>query len=394
MRALSLWLRRHPMIGDSMVAAFLGFIDGLFFLAGQVRGQAALLTWPIVWFLMIIPLIFRRKRPLLTSYLIMAGGIIQLATWHNGELSVRPSDFALGVALYTLTVYESRRTVAIYSGLLALGTVLWAISIKSGVQAVLPALVLLSCWLLGEFIGARKAYLLETEQRVNLLEREEHHQAQIAVTDERTRIARELHDVVAHAVSVMVVQADGAGMTIGTKPELAKQALENVSNTGRAALAELRQLLDVLRTAEDEQTAMTPQPQVGDLHELINGMRMVGLDVQLDSVGKLDDLPAGLGLSVYRVVQEALTNTLKHAGSRTVAEVRIKRDDKQVEVLVRDQGAGSSITGLSGDSGNGLIGMRERALVFGGSMHAGPRASGGWEVRVTFPIKERQVQDA
>jgi signal transduction histidine kinase len=248
-------------------------------------------------------------------------------------------------------------------------------------------------WALGEFVGARRAYHAELEARLRLLETERDQQATIAVAEERTRIARELHDVVAHAVSVIVVQADGAGYAIRSDPEQAEQAVRTISDTGREALMELRRLLDVLRSDADERGARTPQPDVSGLAELAERFSAVGLAVELTLRGDLDDLPAAVGLNSYRIVQEALTNALKHAGFGATAQVRVERVGGLVEVDVVDDGGGAAgpsapkrhLASVSG--GNGLIGMRERATVLGGSLTVGRTQKGGWRVRATFPVR-------
>jgi signal transduction histidine kinase len=240
-------------------------------------------------------------------------------------------------------------------------------------------------WALGEFAGARRAYHAELEQRLRLLETERDQQARIAVADERARIARELHDVVAHAVSVMVVQADGAAYAVHSQPDLAERAVKTISSTGREALTELRRLLGVLRS-EDAAGERTPQPGTQSLSELAERVRAVGLPVQLDIVGNVDDLPAGVGLGIYRIVQEALTNSLKHAGPGSSATVRVERNGDRVHLSIVDNGHRSNRTLVGVSGGNGLIGMRERALVFGGTLEAGPRPAGGWQVRATLPF--------
>jgi signal transduction histidine kinase len=290
--------------------------------------------------------------------------------------------------LYTLVAYVSRRAALLY---LAVGEVIalvqtpWQHPEEWVVTLIVINLSVAFSWALGEFNGARRAYNAEVEQRLRLLETERDQQARIAVAEERARIARELHDVVAHAVSVMVVQADGAAYAVHTQPELAERAVKTISSTGREALTELRRLLGVLRS-EEAGGERTPQPGTKSLSDLAERVRAVGLPVQLDIVGNVDDLPTGVGLGIYRIVQEALTNSLKHAGPGSSAAVRVERVGERVHLSIVDNGqrVAGTLVGVSG--GNGLIGMRERALVFGGTLEAGPRASGGWHVSATLPI--------
>jgi signal transduction histidine kinase len=355
--------------------------------------------------LMVVPVVFRRRWPIRTAYLIALGGLLQLLTHgnvaDNAALPIRTSDLALAIALYTLVVYTDRRRSLVYAGLLVVGSavdMVWRIDELSAVVVlgIGAAAIFGFAWALGEFVGARRAYHAELEARLRLLETERDQQATIAVAAERTRIARELHDVVAHAVSVMVVQADGAGYAIRPDPELAETAVRTISETGREALMELRRLLDVLRSDTEERAARSPQPDVGGLPELIERFQAIGLPVDLAVRGDVAGLPAAIGLGIYRIVQEALTNALKHAGFGARAAVRVERVGGLVEVEIGDDGGGVSgavpaagparqLVSVSG--GNGLIGMRERAIVLGGTLTVGRAYGGGWRVRATFPVR-------
>ncbi|MEV4311591.1 sensor histidine kinase [Actinocrispum sp. NPDC049592] len=393
MRRLSLWMRKHPMFGDCLLA--------LFFLTPSLLSPLSE-TEPRWWLSLLIdvlllgPLALRRRNPMLTAYAVLAAGAFQLVSqdWMENNFIARPADIALGITLYTVVVYVGRRQAALYALWLVLGTALWGVwrvapgSVGPGMWIAMTIVLLTFglCWVLGEFVAARRAYQNELEQRLRLLETERDQQAKIAVAEERTRIARELHDVVAHAVSVMVVQADGATYAVHTNPELAERAVKTISSTGREALTELRRLLGVLRS-QDGNEERTPQPGTTSLNELAERVRLVGLPVRLKLKGELDGLPAGIGLGIYRIVQEALTNTLKHAGAGASASVQVTRVGEQVELDISDDGFGTppQLVGVSG--GNGLIGMRERANVFGGTLDAGPRPGGGWHVHAVLPIQ-------
>ncbi|ATE58552.1 MULTISPECIES: sensor histidine kinase [Actinosynnema] len=399
-------MRAHPAFGDTLIAGVLFMFDLLTLAAaglprqvpaedaGVVTSGVSGAAWLTVLVLMIGPLPVRRRYPRTTSALILLGAWVQLFT-HGavddpGGLPLRPADMALAVALYTMVVFVGRRPSLLYLAALSVGSVLWAVTAMGGPAGVMMLFVIAPVfgfsWALGEFVGARRAYHSELEQRLRLLELERGQQARIAVGEERSRIARELHDVVAHAVSVMVVQADGAGYAIRTQPELAEAAVRTISDTGRQALAELRRLLGVLRSEDGSGAQWAPQPGAGDLRELAEALRASGLPVTLVVSGDLGVLPAGLGLGVYRIVQEALTNTLKHAGSGASAVVRVDCGPERVLVEVVDDGFGTphDLVELSG--GNGLIGMRERAGVLGGRLEAGPNPGGGWRVRVDLPL--------
>ncbi|SFR17722.1 Signal transduction histidine kinase [Lentzea waywayandensis] len=382
-------MKAHPAFGDSLIAGILLLFD-MGFAVTAVDNGVSFSAYLAVTLLMLGPLPFRRYHPLGTSYLILAGAFLQLFS-HGGinGLPVRMSDFALAIALYTLVANTNRKTALIYLGWLLAGTLLWGIFQVGEIQAVflvfLVFVIFGFSWAMGEFIGARRAYQREMEQRLALLETERDQQAKIAVGEERSRIARELHDVVAHSVSVMIVHADGAAYTIRSQPEVAENAVRTIADTGRQALTEMRRLLGVLRS-DDAETQWAPQPDARGVVELAENTRAAGVPVRLEITGDVDDLPVGVGLSVYRIVQEALTNTIKHAGAGTTALVRLARMPEELRLEVTDNGFGTPHDVVKVSGGNGLIGMRERAAVLGGEFEAGPNPGGGWRIRATFPL--------
>jgi signal transduction histidine kinase len=385
-------MKAHPMVGDSLLAAGFALFDLLIFTVTSISHAHADTPAPKPWYLAIpliigavLPVPFRRRFPVVSAYLVLLLGIPHAAF----ELGIA-SLAAQCVAVYTLVVYVNRRQTLFYVlANLAVAAVQLPMQTDSQAELIIGALVgiasLTCCWLLGEFVGARHAYQGEVEARLHMLETERDQQAKIAVAAERARIARELHDVVAHAVSVMVVQADGAALTVATQPDLAERAVKTISATGREALTELRRLLGVLRSEQTDEER-TPQPGTESLAELAERVRAVGLPVRLEIDGAIDDLPTGVGLGIYRIVQEALTNSLKHAGPGASALVRLERTADRVYLSVADDGlkGRSALVGLSG--GNGLIGMRERAHMFGGTLLAGPQPGGGWRVQAVLPF--------
>jgi len=208
----------------------------------------------------------------------------------------------------------------------------------------------------------------------------------LAASDERARIAREMHDVVAHTLTVVVAQADGARFAARKDPAVATRALETIGEVGRAALTEMRGLLGVLRDT-DPATDLGPQPSLDDVPALVASVRDGGLDVSYVTTGTPRPLPIGAGLAVYRVVQEALTNVLKHAGPKVTAYVQLRWLPDAVEVTVSDDGRGAAAG--RGVGGAGIEGMRERATIFGGTLTAGPRRGGGYVVRARLPLTPR-----
>jgi signal transduction histidine kinase len=236
-------------------------------------------------------------------------------------------------------------------------------------------------WLAGNALGAKLTQYRQAEERAARLEREREERARTAVAEERARIARELHDVVGHSVSVMTVQASGVRRLLRPEQEREREALLIVEQTGREALAEMRRLVDVLRRPE-EAPALAPQPSLQHLDKLVDQVRESGLNVELKVEGDVAKLPASVDLAAYRLVQEGLTNTLKHAQAHR-AEVLVRYGNGEVEVVVADDGNG---TGGGAGGGHGLVGLRERIAVAGGELDAGPRTGGGFQVSARLPM--------
>jgi signal transduction histidine kinase len=264
-----------------------------------------------------------------------------------------------------------------------------------------------TAWLLGDLMASRRGRLAGLEERAVRAERERDAQAQIAAAAERARIARELHDVIAHNLSVMVAQADGGRYAFDAEPGRSRQALAEIGDTGRQALAEMSHLLGVLR-AEEEVPALAPAPGVAEIARLVTQAREAGMCVSHAVEGAARTVPAGLSLAVYRIVQEALTNVRKHAGPGTAAEVTLCYERDELLVRITDDGCGAAgrlaplphcgaarttgagRPGVAG--GHGLAGMRERATTYGGIVQAGTRPDGGFEVTARLPLQATAVQ--
>jgi signal transduction histidine kinase len=236
-----------------------------------------------------------------------------------------------------------------------------------------------ACWVLGYAIRTRRAYIAELEDRAARLEAAEGERAARAVVDERLRIARELHDVIGHSVSLITVQAEAAARSVRTNPDAVPGFLTRISAASRQAVAEMRHVLAVLRP--DGEADLSPQPGLGELGELVTRLKASGLAARLDVQPM--DLPPGVALTVYRIVQESLTNVLKHAGPAARASVTVARGGGSVRVTVHDDGAGPS--GRVSGTAHGIIGMRERAAAYGGTVRAGAREGGGFEVAAWIP---------
>jgi len=376
------------MLVDSVLAAAL-LIAGV----GPAFAKGVYEGIPVA-FGLTVPIVFRRKHPVGAYYTAVAAGGLQVA------LGVRPAatDAAILILLYTLAAYTPRRTsgcgLAVCLAGSAAGILRWVSLVNHSllewltVGAMLFAGPALLAWVLGDSMRHRRAHYASLEDRAARLERERDAQAQIAAAAERARIARELHDVVAHNVSVMVVQADGASYALGTDPDRAREALAAISATGRQALAEMRRLLGVLRREEEGgSSGRAPQPGIGELGELLDQARSAGLPVSFTVAGEPRPVPSGAALAAYRIVQESLTNTRKHAGQVSSASVVLGYSPDSLVLTISDDGRGDlGGSAMPGAPGHGLTGMRERVAMYGGSVTAGPRAGGGFEVVAVLPL--------
>lgn len=290
---------------------------------------------------------------------------------------------AMAFSLYSLGRYEANRRASIAWALAAFAFVIMstgALDTPSASRTIVTITVI-GLWYVGRRLRFRGEYLRLLEERAQHLERERTAEAERAVAAERTRIAREMHDIVAHQVSLMTVQA-GAARTIGkTDPAAALDAIASVETAGRQALSEMRHLLGALRPV-DSADILEPQPAISDLPKLIDQVSEVGLTVQLETNGELSSLPARLELTAYRIVQEALTNIIKHVGASAQVSITIEGRSQDILITIRDDGMGSSDAQASG---HGIIGMSERVQLLGGSFSAGPVTGGGFEVSAVLP---------
>src|SRR3989440_1463914 len=355
------WLLRPPRLGAGLLVAVL--IPASVLGVSSHSSRENRIAFAV---LASLPLLVRRSRPVIVLGVVVAATLAEEAVVH------RTMQLPAALAVYTVAAHCPRSVAIRYGGAASLLPFLPLPGFMGGG----PPVPEIAGWLLGDNLRTRRAYLRELEARAERLEREQEESARRATAEEQARIARELHDVLAHNVSVMVVQAAAANDVFETQPQRARQALRDIERTGRSALTELRRLLGRVR-----QTDFAPQPGLSGLEALVDGVRAAGLPVTLRVEGELDDLPAGLDLSAYRIVQEALTNAIKHAGA-SAAEVRVRRTADGVELEVVDDGAGPSGNGR----GQGLIGMRERASLLGGEVEAGPKPDGGFRVRATLPL--------
>jgi signal transduction histidine kinase len=336
---------------------------------------------------LVLPLLWRRRHPVAVFAALTA---IALAQWIADVRAF--GDAALLFALYAVAVSQPVRTTLVAGFVLESGIVLAAVRWGDGVEPRLRAIVALSgmaiaAGVLGVNARNRRQLVASLRERAERLERERDRDLDLAAVTERSRIARELHDIVAHNVSVMVALCDGAGFHVRDAPGRAETALATASRTGRQALAEMRRLLGVLHDAPAE-PGRAPQPGIGQVDELVEQLRVAGVPVSYRLAGDPRELPAGVQLAVYRIVQEALTNTLKHAGPGTSAVVSVGCEAEHVEVEVRDTGTAAAVPA---PDGAGLRGMSERAAVYDGVVEAGPAPGGGWSVRTRLTVPAAAV---
>jgi signal transduction histidine kinase len=354
-------------------------------------------------------LLLRRRFPVPVFGVVAALGLGQILL---GD-TVQGYDVAVMVAMYSVVKYVAgMRWAWLAGGVVVVGAVLESVVNQAaglGDRWPLAAIMLVigstPFWLVGLVGRTRRLYVQSLVDRAEAAERERDQRARLAVADERARIARELHDVVAHSLAVMIVQADGAGYAIESDPRMARDAVRTVASTGREALAEMRRLVGVLRNSEDGQAgpasaAGCPPARstvgLGRLTPILDRFRASGLAVDLAVAGTAAPLPAGVELAGYRIVQESLTNTLKHAGAGSTVGVSVSYlperapDGRVTAVVIEvvDDGAGRSrfTAGRIPGGGHGLLGMRERVAVYGGEFAAGPRVGTGWQVRARIPV--------
>ena len=400
MYGLYAWLRRHPTLVDGLLALLvLGFGFSVY---GSLTRHPGLI--PVIVALA-VPIVFRRQYPTAAFAAAVAVGAVQVVAFRGPSTA----DVSVLILLYSLAVSRPRRASAPGLAICVLGaavaTVRWRVAGDGTFWQVLLAMGLVSTpalltWLTADSVRWRRGYYAALEEKTRRLERERDALAQVAAAAERARIARELHDIVAHHVSVMVVQADGAAFALENSPDKTREALGAISGTGRQALAEMRRLLGMLRSpsAGPLGPELAPVPGTSQLSLLLEQTRAAGIPVTFSQEGTPAAGPAGgADLAVYRVVQESLTNVRRHGGPGASAAVTIRYAADGVTVSVTDDGRGAAArpapaSSTAADStGHGLHGMRERVELYGGTVTAGPRSGGGYQVTATLPLTAAQL---
>ncbi len=377
------WLRTHPRQADALLAALVVVLSLVFHLTERSDEYHDPSVWGVILTLgATVPIAWRRQAPLAVLLTVLGFQAFSEAFNYVGS-----GGSGVMIALYTV---GSQRGGAVLWRVTAVLLPLMMAFVTWGVvrgdapwQAIISTPVMfLGSLILGDNMRRRRERVAELAERAERAERERELLAHQHVHDERTRIARELHDVVAHSVSLMVIQTAAARRQLTVDSAKADAAMATVEETGRTAMQEMRRILGVLRD-EDGQQARAPQPSLAHLDQLL--ATAPDLPVALHTEGDLTDVPAGIELSAYRIVQEAITNVRRHAGAVHHVDVTVQRTNGTLMVEVADDGRGASVA--ASPNGFGLVGMRERVAAYEGELLAGPRKGGGWRVRATFPVR-------
>jgi signal transduction histidine kinase len=369
-------VRRHPFASDAVLAGVLAAATlGDIYSSGDYLTGSRWIYVPAA-LLMTVPLVWRRRAPLPVVAVVMGALIVQ-----SLALGTVPSPdselIAWLVAVYSVAAHSEQR-VALLGGAIGLAGGLTWIGLD---DFFLPVVIFGGAWLAGRLVRQRQLYASALEERAGVLEREREADARVAAAEERVRIARELHDIVGHSVSVMVVQAGVERQLLDESLASTREVLRSIEQTGKEALGEMRRLVGVLRR-HDDPLELAPPASVTRLDALLARMSEAGLSVRLRIEGSERPLPPGVDLTAYRIVQEALTNTLKHAGVAS-AEVLVRYGDGELELEVVDDGEGGS---PQNGAGHGLHGMRERAALYGGEIQTGQLDGKGFLVRARLPL--------
>jgi signal transduction histidine kinase len=374
------WLRRYPLATDALVA---GVVLALSLppITGPTGHHHALSL--VLILVMVSALVWRRRAPFIVFMVITGVALVQLTA---GTLN---GDLALLAAFYTLAAHAPTRHILAALALLEGAAVVVALSAGDALLAwTVSSSLVMATWFTGYYARTRRSYLASLVSRAERLERERDTQAQLAASAERARIAREMHDIIAHNIAVMIALADGATYTVAGNPGQAATLMGEVSATGRSALTEMHRLLGVLRQPAGPGHA--PQPTLADIDNLLAAVRAAGLPTRLTVTGQPPALPPSIQLALYRIIQEALTNTLKHSAAAS-AQVQLTYRPDGVALEVTDDGQPRARPVNAPDAeppaGHGITGMRERAAVFGGEVSAGPGPGGGWRVHTMLYLR-------
>lgn len=385
MRRSPLSLQRvNPLLVDAAIAIATGAATALIDAYGPDHRTTGAVLWDLA---LASPLVLRRRAPAVAASLI--GGLC-LAQWAAGTLAT--GDVTVLVMLFSLGAWEVRRwllaaAIAVAEVGVVMAVARWAPSAHAWMSGLTVTGTVTAAWVLGVYVRTRRAYLASMIERAETAERERDTRAQIAVDAERARMAREMHDIIAHSLSVMITLNDAAA-AVATTDEI-RTTVAQASEVGRQALVEMQRMLGVLRSS-DSALELTPQPTTAQLSDLVAIVRSAGLSVELSVTGELSDLAPTAQLTVYRIVQESLTNVLKHARNVSQVAVHIVRRADHVIVKVGNDGDTAGGSGAM-TPGHGLAGMRERAELFDGRLEGAPVPQGGWVVDADLYVPDNAL---
>ncbi len=369
--------RSHPAAADAVLAAATLCFGAIGLVSTGVGTDITLWAFTVA---LAAPLCWRRRYPASVFAVTYAVAVAQLAV--TGRLVAFP---AILIALYTVARHAPRRTAFTAAAVLEAG-VIWTTLGGGFLRSLIGITALLAAvFFLGTNLRTRQAYLAALVERASRLERERDQQARIAAAAERASIAREMHDIVAHSLAVIITMADAAAVKRRSDPERAGAAMEQVSEIGRQALGETRRLLGVLRT-EDPSGGYAPLPGLAQFDTLLEQVRATGLAAELTVTGRWFAVPEGAQLAAYRIVQEALTNTIKHARGATQVQVRLSYAEPVLQLDTVNDGTTAAAAGTPNPAGHGLAGMSERAALYHGTVLAGPSPAGGWSVSARLSL--------
>ena len=397
---LGRWGARHPFRVDIVIAVVVGLCTLIGVLVAEPQGseQSVDLLAVLLVTGQTVSFVYRRRSPLAS---LVAVSLFTVVFW-VADYATNFDVFSL-LAVYAAVAHggPDRTTVwrivgAVVTGvsvIAVLGVISPTDDLPAAAVAGIAALHITAA-VAGEVVYDRRLRLIDLEQRAVRAEAERNLLAREAIRDERARIARDLHDVVAHGMSVMVVQAGAAERIVDADPDGARKALGHIQHAGREALSEMRRMLDLLREEHPGALDLAPQPTVDDLRQVVQQCTDSGIPTQLRVDGVATSRSVGQEMAAYRIAQEALTNVIKHAGQSANAMVRVQYSPDDIRLEVTDDGIGASEHDLSTATGHGLVGMRERVELYGGDFRAGPRPGGGFRVAATIPFDHEPNRSA
>jgi signal transduction histidine kinase len=382
------WLREHPRAADLILAVAITAITLIGHLFADVAPDDVNSVDPAWWTIALVvvgamPIYWRRTHPVGVALFVVATQVLALLIFVDGAAFIASSVAVYSLGAHSTGLRRTRTLVTIAAMVLLLFVAGWRDGHALVGEFVSTIIVLVTMLVLGDNMRRRREHLVDLAERAERAEREQELLAERRVAAERTRIARELHDVVAHSVSVMIIQAAAARRNMRNAPDDAERAIAAIESTGRQTMQELRAILGVLRTDDvADAPPLDPSPTLGDIGRLAS---IDELPIIVHVTGDIDELPSTVSLTGYRIVQEAVTNVRRHAGPVDSVDVNVHRSPSSLTITVADNGRGAAAD-VSSHRGYGLVGMAERVAVVGGSLVSGPRQGGGWEVRATIPL--------